>query len=83
MPMHQWIQMSADLETGIEEITQAGEVIEQAGVSASTISILLERLGELARRCRADFAPAVYCGSNRLVHYKTHQPMGSIPFEQV
>ncbi len=60
--MHQWIQMSADLETGIEEITQAGEVIEQAGVSASTISILLERLGELAVAAGLTLLRAVIVG---------------------
>ena len=62
MPMHQWIQMSADLETGIEEITQAGKVIEQAGVSASTISILLERLGELAVAAGLTLLRAVIVG---------------------
>lgn len=60
--MHQWIQMSADLETGIEEITQAGKVIEQAGVSASTISILLERLGELAVAAGLTLLRAVIVG---------------------
>ena len=62
MPMHQWIQMNADLETGIDQLTQAGEVIQQTGVSASTISILLERLGELAAAAGLTLLRAIIVG---------------------
>lgn len=48
MPMNLWIMCSSQLETGLEQLTQAGEVIEEAGVSASTVSLWLEQLGDLA-----------------------------------
>ncbi|HIQ98276.1 MAG TPA: mechanosensitive ion channel [Candidatus Scybalocola faecavium] len=46
--MNFWIMCSSQLETGLEQLNQAGEVIQETGVSASTISVWLEQLGNLA-----------------------------------
>ena len=46
--MNHFIQFASDLETGVKELEEAGNIIDQAGVSASTVSIWLEKLGDLA-----------------------------------
>lgn len=46
--MNLWIRWASDLETGMEQLAQAGDAISQSGVTASTVSIWLGKLGDVA-----------------------------------
>lgn len=45
------IRFASDIETGVDQLSQAGEVIAQEGVSASALTQLFEKLGDLAVAC--------------------------------
>ena len=46
--MNRIIQFASDIETGVEQLAQASDVLQQTGVSTSALSIWLEKLGDVA-----------------------------------
>lgn len=46
--MNYFIQFASDIETGVEQLAQVQDAISQSGVSASTVSLWLSKLGDLA-----------------------------------
>lgn len=48
MLMDSLIKFASDIETGVEQLAQAGDVLAQTGVSASAFSVWLGKLGDVA-----------------------------------